>query len=165
VLAGGLSPPYRPEVAPGSPLLRAAAPVLRSLVERLGDLRISFLLTDADARILDQRVSQRALRGLLDARNVVPGFVFAEDVAGTNGLGTAIELRRTTHIDGYGHYATDLVAFTCVGMPITDPIRARCVGVLDVTLRGRPGQPARHAHRRADGAGHRVPAGGAAVLA
>jgi len=133
VPAEGLSPPFRPELDPESPLLRAAAPVLDSLVERLGDLRISFLLTDADARILDRRVSQRALRGLLDARKVVPGFVFAEDVAGTNGLGTAIELGRTARIDGYEHYASDLVAFTCVGVPITDPIRARCVGVLDVT--------------------------------
>jgi transcriptional regulator of acetoin/glycerol metabolism len=133
VPADGLTRPYRPGVDPGSPLLRAAAPVLDSLVERLGDLQVSFLITDTDARILDRRVQQRSLIGLLDAHDIVPGFVFAEDVAGTNGLGTAIELGRTTRIDGHEHYASDLVPFTCVGVPITDPIRQRCVGILDVT--------------------------------
>lgn len=129
----GLAQPYRPELDLETPLLRAARPVLDSLVERLGDLEISFLITDAGARILERRVQRRSLLGLLDAHNVVPGFVFSEDVAGTNGLGTAIELGRTTRIDGHEHYASDLVAFTCVGVPITDPIRQRCVGVLDVT--------------------------------
>lgn len=133
VPADALAPTYRPEVDPESTLRRAARPVLDSLVERLGDLPVSILLTDADARILDRRVHERALQRLLDARKVVPGFVFAEDVAGTNGLGTAIELGRTARIDGHEHYASDLVAFTCVGVPIIDPIRRRCVGVLDVT--------------------------------
>lgn len=128
-----LAPPYRPGLDPESPLRRAAAPVLDAAVERLGDLQISFLLTDADARILDRRVHQRSLLDLLDDRKVVPGFVFAEDVAGTNGLGTALELGCTTRIDGHEHYSSDLVAFTCVGVPITDPFRGRCVGVLDVT--------------------------------
>jgi transcriptional regulator of acetoin/glycerol metabolism len=138
VPADGFALPYRPDLDPESPLLRAARPVLDSLVERLGDLQISVLLTDADARILDRRVRQRSLLGLLDARKIVPGFVFAEDVAGTNGLGTAIELGRTTRIDGHEHYASDLVGFTCVGVPITDPIRRRCVGVLDVTCAADP---------------------------
>jgi transcriptional regulator of acetoin/glycerol metabolism len=129
----GLIPPYRPEVDRESPLLRAARPVLDSVVERLGDLQISFLLSDAEGRILDRLAKETALVRLLDARNVGPGFVFGEDVTGTNGVGTAIELGRTTRIDGYEHYSSDLVAFTCVGVPIIDPLRQRCVGVLDVT--------------------------------
>lgn len=128
-----LAPPYRPEVDPESALLRAASPVLDALVERLDDLQISFLISDAEGRILDRRARHRSLLSLLDARNVGPGFVFGEDAAGTNGVGTAIELGRTTRIDGHEHYASDLVAFSCVGVPITDPLRQRSVGVLDVT--------------------------------
>jgi transcriptional regulator of acetoin/glycerol metabolism len=134
VPVSGLEPPYRPEVDPDSALLRAAAPVLDSLVERLGDLTISFLISDSSGRILDRRVAgHRTLRRMLATHSVEPGFVFGEDAAGTNGVGTAIELGRTTRIDGYEHYASDLVGFTCVGVPITDPIRQRCIGVLDVT--------------------------------
>lgn len=128
-----LAPPYRPEVDRDCRLVRAAAPVLDSISERLGESGVSFILTDAEARIVDRRVRQSHLANLLDARSVVAGFVFAEHCTGTNGLGTAIELGRTTRIDGYEHYSSDLVDFTCVGVPIVDPIRRRPLGVLDVT--------------------------------
>lgn len=128
-----ITPPYRPDVNLGSPLLRAAGPVLDSVNERLGDLGISFIITDADARILDRRVREPGLLTALDALNVYPGFVFAEDAVGTNGLGTAVELGRTTRIDGHEHYVEQLVQFTCVGVPIIDPVGRRPLGVLDVT--------------------------------
>jgi transcriptional regulator of acetoin/glycerol metabolism len=128
-----LAPPYRPDVNPELRLLRAAGPVLDGVNERLGELGISFILTDADARILDRRVRERVLLRSLDALNVTPGFVFAEDAVGTNGLGTAVELGRTTRIDGHEHYVDQLVKFTCVGVPIRDPLGRRPLGILDVT--------------------------------
>ncbi|MHA6796288.1 sigma-54-dependent Fis family transcriptional regulator [Pseudonocardia bannensis] len=128
-----IEPPYRPDVNPESRLLRAAGPVLDTVNERLGELGISFIVTDAEARILDRRVRERQLLRALDALNVTPGFVFAEDAVGTNGLGTAIELGRTTRIDGHEHYVEQLVQFTCVGVPIIDPVSRRPLGVLDVT--------------------------------
>lgn len=129
----GVEPPYRPDVNPRSPLMRAARPVLDRIAERLGELGIGFIVTDADARIVDNRVTEPALLRALDAVNALPGFVFAEDAVGTNGLGTAIELARTTRIDGHEHYAEPLVGFTCVGVPIMDPAARSTVGVLDVT--------------------------------
>ncbi|MDQ4117657.1 MAG: hypothetical protein M3235_11940, partial [Actinomycetota bacterium] len=129
----GVEPPYRPDVNPQSRLMRAARPVLDRIAERLGELGIGFIVTDADARIVDNRVTEPALLRALDAVNALPGFVFAEDAVGTNGLGTAIELARTTRIDGHEHYAEPLVQFTCVGVPIVDPAAQCTVGVLDVT--------------------------------
>lgn len=133
VPVSGVEPPYRPDVNPESRLLRASRPVLDRISERLGELGIGFIVTDADARIVDNRVTEPALLRALDAVNAVPGFVFAEDAVGTNGLGTAIELCRTTRIDGYEHYAEPLVRFTCVGVPIVDPVARTPLGVLDVT--------------------------------
>jgi transcriptional regulator of acetoin/glycerol metabolism len=127
------APRYRPDVDPESQLLRAANPVLDTVKDRLGELGISFIVTDSEACILDRRVSERGLLHALDARQVTPGFVFAEDAVGTNGLGTALELGRTVRIDGHEHYVDRLVQFTCVGAPIVDPISRRQVGVLDVT--------------------------------
>ncbi|NMI01760.1 sigma-54-dependent Fis family transcriptional regulator [Pseudonocardia acidicola] len=128
-----IEPPYRPDVNPESRLLRAAGPVLDAINERLGELGISFIITDAEARILDRRVRERDLARRLDALNVNAGFVFAEEAVGTNGLGTAVELGRTTRIDGHEHYVSQLVQFTCVGVPIMDPLGRRPLGILDVT--------------------------------
>jgi transcriptional regulator of acetoin/glycerol metabolism len=129
----GIDPPYRPDLDRESRLLRAAAPVLDGLNERLGEIGISVILTDADACILDRRAQFRRLLHALDSRKAAPGFVFAEDAVGTNGLGTAVELGRTTRIDGHEHFMADLTAFTCVGVPLVDPITRRSLGVLDVT--------------------------------
>jgi transcriptional regulator of acetoin/glycerol metabolism len=128
-----LAPPYRPDVNPESRLLRAAGPVLDTLNARLGELGVSFLVTDTDARILDRRVHEQRLLHALDTHNITPGFVFAEDAVGTNGVGTAVELGRTVRIDGHEHYAEQLVQFTCVGVPIMDPVIRRPMGILDIT--------------------------------
>lgn len=133
VRPGGIDPPYRPDFNPDSRLMRAARPVLEQVAERLSELGIVFLLTDSEARILARSVSEHRLLGRLDSVHATPGHVFAEDAVGTNGLGTAVELGRTTRIDGHEHYIADLRPFTCVGVPIVDPIERRPAGILDVT--------------------------------
>jgi transcriptional regulator of acetoin/glycerol metabolism len=139
VPTSALDPPYHPDVNSECRLLRASGPVLDSVIERLGELAISFIVTDAEARVLDRRVGVGALLRNLDAVNVTPGHLYAEDAVGTNGLGTAIELGRTTRVDGHEHYAEQLVQFTCVGVPIVDPVGRRPLGVLDVTCAADPG--------------------------
>jgi transcriptional regulator of acetoin/glycerol metabolism len=129
-----LAPPYRPNTGAGTRLLRAAVPVLDALIERLGDLHISFLLSDAEGLVLHRRARPGQLVRRMDTVNIQPGFLLSEDATGTNAVGTAIELGRTTRIDGHEHYASILVDFTCIGVPINDPVHRRCVGVLDVTV-------------------------------
>jgi transcriptional regulator of acetoin/glycerol metabolism len=133
VPTGAIMPRYEPDVNSECRLLRASGPVLDTVVERLGELDISFIVTDAEARVLDRRVGMGALLRSLDAVNVTPGHVYAEDVVGTNGLGTAIELGRTARVDGHEHFVEPLVRFTCVGVPIADPFGAAPLGVIDVT--------------------------------
>lgn len=132
VPADTLAPRYAPSFDPDGPLLRAARPVLDRVNERLGDLGISFLLTDASARILDRRCSNDGLLDRLDAVSAAEGFVFAEDEVGTNGVGTALELGRMVRVDGHEHYAGSLHQFTCVGVPIRG-VNERLHGLLDVT--------------------------------
>ncbi|MCX6462213.1 MAG: GAF domain-containing protein [Pseudonocardiales bacterium] len=127
-----MRPRYAPDFDHEAPLVRAARPVLDHVNERLGDLGISFLLTDASARILDRTSSNTHLLGRLDAVSAAEGFVFAEGEVGTNGVGTALELGRTVRVDGHEHYAEDLHEFTCVGVPIRSVDR-RLHGLLDVT--------------------------------
>jgi transcriptional regulator of acetoin/glycerol metabolism len=125
-------PHYLPGINSENRLLRAARPVLDRMSERLGDLTCVFILVDPQARVLDRLVCQSALTKSLDSMSVAEGFVFAEDMVGTNGMGTAVELRRLTRVDGAEHYAETYRNFTCVGVPIVDRVGHEMVGVLDV---------------------------------
>lgn len=138
VPTGAIAPPYLPEVNPECRLLRASRPVLDAVLQRLGELAVCFIVTDQEARVLDRRVGVSSLLRRLDAVSVNPGHLYAEDVVGTNGLGTAIELGRTTRVDGHEHYTEQLVQFTCVGVPIMDPVGRRPLGILDVTCAADP---------------------------
>nr|WP_168516372.1 helix-turn-helix domain-containing protein [Streptomyces sp. S1D4-11]QIZ01123.1 GAF domain-containing protein [Streptomyces sp. S1D4-11] len=125
--------PYHPDFNPESRLLRAAGPVLRSMTESLGSLGLSLLVGDSEGLIIDRRVQDNRLLGRLDRFNVTPGRLFSEDAVGTNAIGTAIELGRTTRINGHEHYWDIFVGFTCVAVPIMDPIRGKPIGTVDVT--------------------------------
>jgi transcriptional regulator of acetoin/glycerol metabolism len=129
----GFTPPYRGDVNPEGRLLRAADPVLRRLTATAGDLGLCFLVTDDEARILARWTDSLAMMRLLDRVSADRGHVFSEDAVGTNGLGTAVELRRTVRVNGREHFASVLGEFTCVGVPIWEPLARRIIGVLDLT--------------------------------
>lgn len=127
------SPLYRPDVNPEGRLLRAAEPVLHHLTTNSGDLGLGFLVTDDEARILARWTDSPAMLRLFDKVSADRGHVFSEDAIGTNGLGTAVELGRTVRVNGREHFADVLGEFTCVGVPIRDPLTRRMIGVLDIT--------------------------------
>lgn len=128
------SPLYQPEdLNPEGRLLRAAEPVLRHLTTNSGDLGLGFLVTDDEARILARWTDSPAMLHLLDKVSADRGHVFSEETIGTNGLGTAVELGRVVRVDGREHFADVLGGFTCVGVPIRDPLARRMIGVLDIT--------------------------------
>ncbi len=128
-----LTPPPAPSADPRGRLAVLAAPVLDRLATSLNDTRTTVVLTDARAGILDRRAGTRALGDLLDGVGLVPGYSYAEDVVGTNGMGTAAEERRAVRIVGTEHYTEALHPLTCVGVPIEHPVTGRLEGVLDLT--------------------------------
>src|SRR5258707_231665 len=67
-------------------LVGAARPVLDQLVEDLVPTRISVLLTDDRAHVLDRRVPDAGLFARLDRISLAPGFVYAEELVGTNAI-------------------------------------------------------------------------------
>ncbi len=133
-----VDPPYRSDFTTQSRLLRAAEPVLHAMEDRLAGLGISVIVSDGTGLIVDRRVTDYGLRSRLDQLCISPGHLFSEDSVGTNGIGTAIEIGRATRVDGHEHYLDKYVDFTCVGVPISDPIQQRPVGVLDLTTPADP---------------------------
>jgi sigma-54 dependent transcriptional regulator, acetoin dehydrogenase operon transcriptional activator AcoR len=116
-----------------TPLTRNAMPVLRNLHEHLLGQPISIILTDAAGVVLSRLTADHDLERRLDAVQLAPGFSYAEEQVGTNGIGTALEGGRPTHVYGHEHYAEDLDVFGCAGVPIQDPLTGKTLGAVDLT--------------------------------
>ena len=116
-----------------SNLARTADPVLRHLHEQLDGQPISIILTDANGLVLTRMTADHDLERALDGIKLAPGFSYAEDKVGTNGIGTALEAGGPAHVFGHEHYAESLERFGCAGVPIHDPVSGKTVGVIDLT--------------------------------
>lgn len=92
---------------------------------------MSIILADRDARIIGRWAGKRELLTRLDNATVAPGFQFAEEFAGTNAIGTALEERTSFRVEGEEHLLETLHEFACVGAPIIHPINRSVVGILD----------------------------------
>src|SRR6266699_1526405 len=116
-----------------SNLARTADPVLRHLHEQLDGQPISIILTDSAGMVLTRLTADHDLERHLDGVKLAPGFSYAEDRVGTNGIGTALEAGGPAHVFGHEHYAENLEIFGCAGVPIHDPVSGKTVGVIDLT--------------------------------
>ena len=101
----GLSPerfaaPYADDGDHDGLLVRAARPVLDSLIDDLASTSVGLVLTDRRGDILDRWVPERSLGTQFDRVDLAPGFVYAEPAVGTNGIGTAIAERKPTFVLG-----------------------------------------------------------------
>ncbi|MGH9210637.1 MAG: LuxR C-terminal-related transcriptional regulator [Acidimicrobiales bacterium] len=136
--ASGLDPdrldvPFDPDLDLDGQLVRAAAPVLDQLVADVGDAAVAFILTKQAGEVLDRRVSESYLMTRLDAILLAPGFRYAENAVGTNGIGTALAQRRPAVVEGDEHYADALTDFACAAAPICDPASGEVIGAIDLT--------------------------------
>jgi transcriptional regulator of acetoin/glycerol metabolism len=116
-----------------TPLARSAMPVLRTLVGHLQGQAISVILTDAKGTVLSRMSGDAALDRKLDSVQLAPGYSYAEQYVGTNGIGTALEGGRAMHVFGHEHYAEHLESLACAAVPIQHPISGKTVGAVDLT--------------------------------
>ena len=135
VAADRLDPTFLGPPDLDSALARAAEPVLRNLHEQLEGQPISIVLTDANGLVLLRFTGDRDLERHLDAIRLAPGFCYAEELVGTNGIGTALESGGPAHVFGHEHYAERLEGMACAAAPVRDPMSGKTVGVLDLTCR------------------------------
>jgi transcriptional regulator of acetoin/glycerol metabolism len=126
---------------PETMLARAAAPVLRHLHEQLDGQPISIILTDARGLVLSRLTADRQLERHLEGVKLAPGFSYAEELVGTNGIGTALESGAPAHVFGHEHYAERLEGLACAGVPLHHPISGKTIGVIDLTCWRRHADP------------------------
>jgi sigma-54 dependent transcriptional regulator, acetoin dehydrogenase operon transcriptional activator AcoR len=128
-----LAPAHTADVDHETLLGRSAGPVLEHLKVELAGEPVGILLTDAAGTVLQRHCADPELSRQLDAALLTPGFVYTESSVGTNGIGTAIEVRLPTMIIGEEHYADSLTSFACAAAPIYHPITNAFLGVIDFT--------------------------------
>ena len=131
VAAGHIDPCYVRDPDLGTPLTRSALPVLQSLLdEGLEGQPVSVILTDAHGVVLCRLTADHDLERHLDSIQLAPGFSYAEEFAGTNGIGTALESGRAAHVSGHEHYAGQLVDLACAAVPIRHPVSGLTTGAV-----------------------------------
>ncbi len=116
-----------------TPLTRSAMPVLRHLRENVEGQPISVILTDPAGVVLARLTADHDLERHLDGVKLAPGFSYAEELVGTNGIGTALEGGQPAHVFGHEHYAENLEDLACAGVPIHHPITGKTIGAVDLT--------------------------------
>lgn len=116
-----------------SRFLTAAAPVLDRVEQLLADCTAGVVLADSEARILSRRGGDAAVVRLMDRVHLVPGFSYAEEAVGTNGIGTALAERRLSTVFGAEHFAGPLQRAACAGIPVRNPLTGRQEGVVNLT--------------------------------
>ncbi|MFD7083789.1 SpoIIE family protein phosphatase [Streptomyces sp. NPDC059918] len=131
----GLSPdqtdlPYRDDFDPDSRLVHAALPVLDRLASRFAGSQMNVSLADGNGTVLQRRFGEPALARTLPPIQTVPGFVFAERFAGTNGIGLALAERHLVQVYGAEHFAERSQSNACSAIPIRDRLSGHIAGVL-----------------------------------
>lgn len=121
-------------------LVRSATPILDNLSAELAGQPVAILLTDAHGLVLSRAIADPSLNSGLDRISLAPGYSYAEESVGTNGIGTTLECQEPMLVSGFEHFNGRLADFECAGSPIHHPVRGHLVGVLDLTSwTGTPG--------------------------
>jgi transcriptional regulator of acetoin/glycerol metabolism len=140
-LANAPDIPYFNDLDLRSRFVHCALHVIERLEREMGDLPVSIVLTDQHSRLLVRRDSDRSLAGKWDAVSFAPGFAYAEDMVGTNAVGTALETGEAVFIRGPEHLWENITAYACAGAPIRDPLSRRVQGVLDLSCLAKDSNP------------------------
>lgn len=125
--------PYQPDYDRESRLMRAATPVLDRLERTLAGSDVCVIVTDRKGWVRDRRVGELRLSAHLDRVKLAPGFSYAEQFVGTNGIGMALEERRSSMVLGTEHFNERLQKVSCAASPIRNPISGRVEGAINLT--------------------------------
>ncbi|URN17435.1 MULTISPECIES: GAF domain-containing protein [Streptomyces] len=133
----GLLPPAELEARRGGSPLADLLPLLREALVPApgtgsGAMRHIMVVADADGRVLWREGHPAVLR-MADGHGLEPGADWRESTAGTNGLGTALVVRRPVQVHSAEHFVAAYHTWTCAGAPVTDPRDGRLAGVVDVS--------------------------------
>ena len=116
-----------------TPLTRTALPVLQDLRESLQGEMVSVILTDAHGVALSRLTADRDLERHLDRVQLAPGFSYAEEFVGTNGIGTALESGQAAHVFGTSTTPSTWRTSLAPRCRSAHPVSGKTVGAVNLT--------------------------------
>ncbi|WP_432251485.1 GAF domain-containing protein [Streptomyces sp. HNM1019] len=113
--------------------LAEVLPTLRDgLLEAAEAAAHLMIIADAEGRIL-WIDGHRGVRRQADGIALVEGSHWAEDVAGTSGIGTALAVKSPVRVHSAEHFVSAFHTWSCAAAPVHDPSDGRLLGVIDVS--------------------------------
>jgi transcriptional regulator of acetoin/glycerol metabolism len=125
--------PIVDESALEGPLLDVFQAPLARVADDLSGTGLGVLLADARGRILQRWSHDREAVNHLDNLGTVRGAVLAEDVVGTNGVGTVAATGRSFQVSGHEHFAAFYERAVCTGAPVRHPLSRKLLAVVTIS--------------------------------
>jgi len=98
-------------------LLKIALPFMKRLYQFVQGTGFIVILSDENGNILELLGDEETrIKGC--EINLVKGGLWIEEVAGTNGIGTALALRSPAQVSGEEHFCKAIHEWTCSAAPI-----------------------------------------------
>jgi hypothetical protein len=109
-------------------------PVLRRSLGALAqDAEHVMVICDAGGRILWLEGHPRVKDDAAERITFVEGMLWTEDSAGTNAIGTALEIDHAVQVFSAEHFLADQHAWWCSAAPLHDPATGALLGVVDIS--------------------------------
>ncbi|MFC4034881.1 GAF domain-containing protein [Streptomyces polygonati] len=113
--------------------LGAVLPVLRDGLVPVAEAAWHIMVvTDTEGRVL-WRDGSVAVRRSADRLGFTEGASWAEDMVGTNAIGTALVTRTPLQVHSAEHFVRSHHGWTCAAAPLHDPRDGRLLGVVDIS--------------------------------
>lgn len=113
-------------------LLLAARYSFITIGHLLEDAGAMLVLADRDGVLLDVIGDRRTIHDGMDIHLGIGGR-WTEDVAGTNGIGTALWSNRPVLVHAAEHFCAGIKSWTCAAAPVHDPFDGKVLGVIDLS--------------------------------
>lgn len=112
-------------------LLAVARPTISKLYKTVAGSNFTVSLSDKDGYILEV-IGDEDTINIANDIDLIPGADWTEEKAGTNGIGTALVLKKPVQVSGPEHYVRQLHTVTCSAAPIFND-QHQIIGVLDLS--------------------------------
>lgn len=122
--------------------LAAAIPLLRDTLVSIADEATHVMVVTDERGVVLWREGNLGVLRDADRIGLVEGSQWAEDLVGTNAMGTALVTGSPVQIHSAEHLLERFDPWTCAASPVRDPATGQVIGTVDVTGPARSFHPA-----------------------